>query len=97
MMKYLLAAAFAAALCAPEAVAQSLLQRSDWQDRKLETYLPRAGTAIPWLERDTKTRWPKGDVIPLGRDVASVSAFVLPPGGSNVQTSANVLSTFRSI
>ena len=96
-MKYLLAGAFAVALCAPEAVGQSLLHRTDRQDHKLETYLPRAGTAIPWLERDTKTRWPKGDVIPLGRDVASVSPFVLPHGSPHVQTSANVVSPFRSM
>src|SRR5215203_4194426 len=77
MMKLVFAAALAAVINVPEAAAQSLVQRSDWQDRKLETYLPRVKTIVPWLEMGMKTRLPKGD-IPLGRDVASVGRFVLP-------------------
>jgi len=37
MMKLVFAAALAAVINVPEAAAQSLVQRSDWQDRKLET------------------------------------------------------------
>src|SRR5689334_9787101 len=61
MMKLVFLAAFAAVMGVPEAAAQGLVQRSDWQDRKFETYLPRVNTTVPWLEIDTKTRLPKGD------------------------------------
>jgi hypothetical protein len=95
MMKLVFAAAFAAVIGVPEAAAQSLVQRTDWQDRKFESYLPRVNTTVPWLEIDTKTRLPKGD-IPLGRDVASVGQFVLP-SRSNVQVSTNVSSGYGSM
>ena len=88
MMKLVFAAVLATVIGMPETAAQSLVQRSDWQDRKFETYLPRVNTTVPWLEIDTKTRLPKGDT-PLGRDVASVGRFVLP-SRADVQVSANV-------
>jgi len=95
MMKLVFAAALAAVVAVPEAAAQSLVQRSDWQDRKFETYLPRVNTTVPWLEIDTKTRLPKGD-IPLGRDVASVGRFVLP-SRVDVQVSTNSFSNSGSM
>ena len=95
MMKLVFTAAFAAVMGVPEAAAQSVVQRSDWQDRKFETYLPRVNTTVPWLEIDTKTRLPKGDV-PLGRDVASAGRFVLP-SHQDVQVSTNSFSTFGSM
>ena len=95
MMKLVFAAALAAIVPVPEAAAQSLVQRSDWQDRKFETYLPRVNTTVPWLEIDTKTRLPKGD-IPLGRDVASVGQFVLP-SRVDVQVSTNSFSNSGSM
>ena len=95
MMKLVFVAACAAVLGVPEAAAQSLVQRSDWQDRKFETYLPRVNTTVPWLEIDTKTRLPKGD-IPLGRDVASVGRFVLP-SRVDVQVSINSFSSSGSM
>ena len=95
MMKLVFAAVLAAVIGVPEAAAQSLVQRSDWQDRKFETYLPRVNTTVPWLEIDTKTRLPKGD-IPLGRDVASFGRFVLP-SRPDVQVSTNSFSTSGSI
>ena len=52
MMKLVFAAAFAAVMGVPEAAAQSVVQRSDWQERKFETYLPRVNTTVPWLEID---------------------------------------------
>ena len=91
MMKLVFATAFAAVIGVPEAAAQSLVQSSDWQDRKFESYLPRINTTVPWPEIDTKTRLPKGD-IPLGRNVASVGRFVLPSHG-DVQVSTNSFST----
>jgi len=95
MMKLVFAAAFAALIGVPDAAAQSLFQRSDWQGRKFETYLPRVNTTVPWLEIETKTGWPKGDV-PLGRDVASVGPFVLP-SHADVQVSTNVSSSYGSM
>jgi hypothetical protein len=94
-LKLVFAAALAAITGAPDAAAQSLVQRSDWQDRKFETYLPRVNTTVPWLEIDTKTKLPKGD-IPLGRDVASIGGFVLP-SRVDVQMSTNVSSRYGSM
>ena len=96
MMKLVFAAALAAVVAVPEAAAQSLVQRSDWQDRKFETYLPRVNTTVPWLEIDTKTKMPKGD-IPVGRDVASVGPFVLPYGTTDVVVSDNSAVSSRSM
>ena len=95
MVKLVLSAVAAATLCVSNAVGQSLVQRSDWQNRKFETYLPRSNATAPWLELDTKTKLPKGD-IPLGRDVASVGRLVLPPLDADVRVSTNA-PTFRSM
>ena len=62
MMKLVFVAALAAVVCAPEAAAESLIQRSDWQDRKFETYLQKPSATVPWLELDTKTKLPKSDL-----------------------------------
>ena len=96
MVKLIFAAIVAATICIPQAAAQRLVQRSDWQDRKFETYLPRVNSTVPWLELDTKSKPPKGD-IPLGRDVASLGPFVLPPVDADIRVSTNVSPTFRSM
>ena len=96
MVKLLFAAVVAATICIPQAAGQSVVQRSDWQDRKFETYLPKLNATVPWLELDTKTKLPKGD-IPLGREVASLGPFVLPPISADIRVTANVTSTFRSM
>jgi len=96
MMKLVVAALVAGTVCVSDAASQSLVQRSDWQERKFETYLPKPAATVPWLEIDTKTRLPKGD-IPLGRDVASVGPFVLPPADADIRVSTNVTPTFRSM
>jgi hypothetical protein len=96
MVKLLIAATVAVCVCISQAAAQSLVQRSDWQDRKFETYLPQPNASVPWLEIDIKTRLPKGD-IPLGRDVASVGPFVLPPVDTDIRVSTHVTPTFRSM
>ena len=94
MVKLLIAATVAVSVCMPQAAAQSLLQRSDWQDRKFETYLPKPSATVPWLGIDTKTKLPKGD-LPLGRDVASSGPLVLPPVDTDIRVSTNVAPTFR--
>ena len=96
MVKHLLAAVVATAIWIPEAAGQILVQRSDWQDRKFENYLLRVNSTVPWLELDTKTKPPKGD-IPLGRDVASLGQFVLPPVDADIRVSTNVSPAFRSM
>jgi hypothetical protein len=96
MVKLLIPATVAVSVCMPQAAAQRLVQRSDWQDRKFETYLPKPAATVPWLEIDTETKLPKGD-IPLGRDVASVGRFVLPPVDTDIRLSTNVTPTFRSM
>ena len=96
MAKHFFAAAVAIMLWIPEAAGQSILQRSDWQERKFDTYLPPAGMTVPWLDLDTKTRLPKGD-IPLGRNVASVKPFAPPWMGADRQASSHANSTFQSM
>lgn len=96
MMKLVFVAAVAAVISVPEAAAQSVVQRSDWQDRKFETYLPRVNTTVPWLEIDTKTKLPKGD-MPVGRDVASMGPFILPHGPTDVLMSDNATFSSRSM
>jgi hypothetical protein len=93
MMKQMCAVALAVGVCAPEAASQTLFQRSDWQERKLESYLPRVNVTVPWLEINPKTKLPKSD-LPLGRNVASVGPFVLPPVGAGIQASTNLNSPF---
>jgi hypothetical protein len=96
MMKLVVAALVAATVCVSDAASQSLVQRSDWQDRKFETYLPRPNATVPWLEIDTKTKLPKGD-LPIGRDVASIGPFVLQPVDMDIRVSTNVTPAFRSM
>ena len=97
MVKLLFGALVAATLCVSDAAGQSVVQRSDWQDRKFETYLPKLNATVPWLELDTKTKLPKGD-IPLGRSVASVGPFVWPPVDTDIRVSTNVTPpTFQSM
>ena len=96
MMKLVLVVALAAVISVPEAAAQTVVQRNDWQDRKFETHLPRVNTTVPWLEIDTKTRLPKGD-LPLGRDVASIGPFLLPHGMTDVLVSDNATFSSRSM
>jgi hypothetical protein len=93
MMKLVFVAALAAVIGVPEAAAQSVVQRTDWRDRKFEICLPRL---VPWLEIDTKTKMPTGD-IPVGRDVASIGAFVLPQGTTDVLLSENANFSSRSM
>ena len=96
MVKLLIFAILAASVCVPQAAAQSLVQRNDWQDRKFETYLPKPNATVPWLEIDTKTKLPKGD-MPLGRDVASVGPFVLSPVDTDIRVFTHVTPAFRSM
>jgi hypothetical protein len=96
MVKLIFAAVVAVTICIPPASGQALVQRSDWQDRKFETYLPRVNSTVPWLELDTKTKPPKGD-IPLGHDMASLGPFVLPPVDADIRVSTNVSPAFRSM
>jgi hypothetical protein len=96
MTKRLFVAALAVFLWMPHASGQSILQRSDWQERRLETYLPLPGPTVPWLHLNTRTKLPKGD-LPLGRDTASVGHLVLPFTSADTQLSSNVRSTSRSM
>jgi len=47
MLTLLLAAVAAATLCVSHAAGQSVVQRTDWQDRRFETYLPKLNVIVP--------------------------------------------------
>jgi hypothetical protein len=65
MMKIVISAALAATVCTSESAAQSLVQRSDWQAKSFETYLPSPAHPGPLLEIDVRTKPRKLD-LPLG-------------------------------
>ena len=92
----LIAAVMAGLLWMPEVSGQSILQRTDWMERGLETYLPPLEPAVPWLNLNTKTKLPKVD-LPLGRDTASAGPFILPSIDADTQVSSNASSASRSI
>jgi hypothetical protein len=78
MMKHLIAGTAAACFWMPQALGQSILQKTDWKETRFETFLPSSDAAVPWLNLNTKTKLPKGD-LPIGREAASVGSFVLQP------------------
>lgn len=87
MTKYVVAVALAAVLSVPEAASQSLLQKSDWQPRAFESYLPTPSIAVPWLDCDSQTKLPKRD-WPIGWQANAVPPFVLPHTLPNPQVSS---------
>ena len=88
MTKHLTAVLVATCLWTPQAAGQSILQKTDWQGSKFESYLPNPGLAVPWLNLDTRTKLPKSD-MPLGRYAGGIERMVLHPTGSNIQISSN--------
>ena len=89
MVKHLVAAAVAAALWVPEAAAQSILQKSDWQDRSFNSYLPVPVTSVPWLNLDRRTTLPKGD-LPIGQPATPVGSRIIPaPMAADIQVLSN--------
>lgn len=94
MMKSLIAAAMTAFLCAPEAAAQSIVQKSDWQTKSFETYLPPPAQGVPWLNLDVRTKLAKQD-LPVGWQVNAVTPFVLPHVPTDAQVSSNTLPDVR--
>jgi hypothetical protein len=89
MTMRLFVAALAVFLWMPHAsgrsiVGPSIVQRSDWQNRGLETYLPPLPSTVPWLDLNSRTKLPKGD-LPLGRTAASAGRFVPPLTRADIQ------------
>lgn len=89
MMKHVIFAIVLGGVCLSDASAESLLKRSDWQDRKIETLLPPLQTSIPWLEIDTRIK-SHTDTL-LGRDLRPPGPFVLP----EVNDTPNVAPRYR--
>jgi hypothetical protein len=94
MTKHLTAVLVATYLWTPQAAGQSILQKTDWQGTKFESYLPDPGQAVPWLNLDTWTKLPKSDPG-LGRYAEGVGRLVLQPTGPNIQISSNEVSEGR--
>jgi hypothetical protein len=93
MTKRLTAVIAATFLWAPQAIGQSILQKTDWQGTKIETYLPDPGPAVPWLNLDSRTKLPKSDPG-LGRYAEGIGRLVLEPKAS-IQLSSNELPHWR--
>jgi hypothetical protein len=94
MMKTCIAVLAAIITCASEAAGQSVVQKSDWKDPVLERFLPAPDGGVPWLNLDTKTKLPKGD-LPIGREAGSVGRLVLGPVVPKARFSANVSGETR--
>ena len=88
MTKHLTAVLLATCLWVPQAAGESILQKTDWQGTKFETYLPSSGPHVPWLNMESRTKLPKGD-MPLGRHAGGIGPLLLQPKGSNIQISSN--------
>ena len=91
MTKHVVSAVMAASICMqmPPAAAQSILQKTDWQEKKLETFLPAQNPTVPWLNLDRRTKPPKSD-IPIGREVNTAAPLVLQPTTPNARVSSNI-------
>jgi hypothetical protein len=94
MTKHRTAVVVATCLWTPQAAGQSILQKTDWQSTKFETYLPDPGPSVPWLNLESRTKLPKND-MPLGRYAEGIGRLVLQPTGSNIQISSNEHSARR--
>jgi hypothetical protein len=94
MTKHFVAVALAATVWVPGAASQSILQRSDWRGANFETYLPSPPSSVPWLNRNTRTRLPKGD-LPIGREPSSVGPLLLQAMTPSTQVSSNSPSEWR--
>ena len=94
MAKHLTAVLLATCLWVPQAAGESILQKTDWQGTKFETYLPSPGPDVPWLNLESRTKLPKSD-IPLGRFVDGIGPALLQPTRSNIQISSNEVSERR--
>jgi hypothetical protein len=88
MRKYLVAVALAAVVAIPEAASQIVLQKSDWQPKNFERYLPAPPTSVPWLDLDVRTKLPKRD-LPIGWRADALLPFALPHVSNDAQVSAN--------
>lgn len=88
MTKHVVAAIAVASLFVSQAAGQSVLQKSDWKEPRFEMFLPTPGPALPWLNLDTRTKLPKGD-LPIGRE-AAVGPPVLQPVSQDTQVSSNI-------
>jgi len=87
MMKPLIAAALATVLSTPQAAGQTIVQKSDWQFTRFESYLPAPTAGVPWLDLDVRTRLPKRD-FPVGWHAKAVSPFGLHPIPMDAQVSS---------
>jgi hypothetical protein len=61
MPKYLIAAALATLLWAPQAEGQSIARKSDWHGTKFAAFLSSPADETPSLDLEEKIRLPKGD------------------------------------
>jgi hypothetical protein len=93
MAKQFIAAVIAASLYVPQAAGQSILQKTDWKETKFETFLP-STQAVPWLNLDTRTKLPKGD-LPIGREANTAGPLVLQPAAPDTRVSSNTLGGLR--
>ena len=68
MMKIVTTAAVAALLCMSEPTAQCIVQKSEWQTKSFEMYLPPPADSWRWLDIDVRTKPRAGSAAQLARE-----------------------------
>ena len=91
MTKHLMAIVLATGLARRRRQARAFCKRPTGKGPGSNAYLPVPHPAVPWLDLDPRTKWPKGD-LPIGREPGPL---VLRPVAPDPQVSANVPSDFR--
>ena len=70
MRKSVIAVAVAAVLWTPEVSGQTILRKTDWRAKPLETSLP-PPISVPGLDLDIRTKPPRRD-LPIGSEAIAV-------------------------
>lgn len=94
MTKIVMTVAVATMLCMSEAAAYSIVQKSDWQAKAFETYLPPPANSAPWLEIDVRTK-PRKQDVPLGWFANALQPFVLHSISPETRMAAGIASDLR--
>jgi len=97
-MKLLVGLALAASLVTPAVPSagqdQSVL-KSFGLSRNFEDYLAKPGAQVPWLDLNTRTKLPNGE-LPVGRAAAGLEDLALRPAAPKTQLSSNVTASSAS-
>jgi hypothetical protein len=90
-----IAVALAAAFWSHEASGQSIVQKTDWKAKTLETYLPQPTHSVPWLDLNIRSTKPPKRDWPAGLRAEAVPPFALDCVSTDTRMSSNAVSDLR--